>query len=135
MDISNLNWLAVIAAALSTFVIGGLWYSPVLFANAWMKVNNFTAEELRKGSMVKVFGLTFIFSFIMSLSLALFLNDSAITIGQGALTGFHAGFGFVAMAVFITGQFERRSATYMLIHAAYFIISLTVMGLIIAAWR
>src|SRR3984957_10101588 len=37
MDPSKLNYLAVVAAAASAFVIGGAWYSPALFANAWRK--------------------------------------------------------------------------------------------------
>jgi len=135
MDLSNLNWLAILAAAVSTFLIGGLWYSPALLGNLWMKENNFTEEELRKSSMIKVFGLTFIFSFVMALNLALFLDYPSTTASWGAFAGFLAGFGWVAMSVFVTGQFERRSARYMLIHAAYFVVSLTVMGLIIGAWR
>ncbi len=54
----HLNWLAVIAAALATFLIGGLWYSPALFGRAWMSANNLTQEDL-KGSMAKIFGLSF----------------------------------------------------------------------------
>ena len=135
MNLSELNWLAIIAAALSTFVIGGLWYSPVLFANAWMKSNNFKEEDLKGSNMPKIFGLTFFFGLIMALNLAMFLNDNATTAVWGAMAGFLAGFGWVAMAFFITGQFERKSATYMIIHAGYFVVSLTVMGLIIGAWR
>lgn len=135
MDISTLNWMAIIAAALSIFIIGGLWYSPVLFGKAWMKENNFTEEDLGKGRMSKIFGLTFIFSFIMAFNLAMFLNDANTTASWGAIAGFLAGFGWIAMAVFVTGQFERRSTKYMLIHAGYFTISFIIMGLIIGVWR
>jgi hypothetical protein len=63
---SHLNWLAVVAAAVSTFVIGGLWYSPALFGRAWMSANNFTQEDLSKSNMAKIFGLSFIFALLMS---------------------------------------------------------------------
>jgi len=42
MNPSLINWLAVVAAALSGFVVGGIWYSPILFANAWMADSNIT---------------------------------------------------------------------------------------------
>lgn len=33
----NVNVWAVLVSTLAAFIIGGLWYSPVLFANAWTK--------------------------------------------------------------------------------------------------
>ena len=54
MDV-KLNYLAIIAAAISTFVIGGLWYSPAVFGKAWMRENGFTEEDMKKGNMIKIF--------------------------------------------------------------------------------
>lgn len=42
--ISDLNYWAVLVATFSAFVIGGLWYSPVLFDKKWMSLNGFTDE-------------------------------------------------------------------------------------------
>lgn len=135
MDISTLNWLAIIVAALANFLVGGLWYSPLLFGKLWMKENNFTEDELRKGNMPKIFGLTFLFSFIMAFNLAMFLNDGNTTVSWGAIAGFLAGFGWVAMSIFVIGQFERKSTKYMLIHAGYVTISFVLMGFILGVWR
>lgn len=135
MDISTLNWFAVITAALSNFLIGGLWYSQILFGKVWMKENNFTDDSLNEVNMPKIFGLTFLFSFVMALNLAMFLNDTNTTAGWGATAGFLAGFGWAAMSIFIIGQFERKSTKYMLIHGGYVTISFIVMGLIIGLWR
>ena len=135
MEISTLNWFAIIAAALSNFLIGGLWYSPVLFGKLWMKENQFTDNDLKKGNMLKIFGLTFLFSFVMAFNLAMYLNDISTTAIWGAIAGFLAGFGWAAMAIFTIGQFERKSTKYMLIHGGYFTISFIVMGFIIGLWR
>ncbi|MGK7389665.1 MAG: DUF1761 domain-containing protein [Candidatus Cyclobacteriaceae bacterium M2_1C_046] len=135
MDLSTLNWFAIVAATAASFVIGGLWYSPILFGKVWMLENKFTEEELKKANQGKIFGLTFIFSFIMSVNLALFLNDSATTATWGATAGFLAGFGWVAMAIFVNGLFERRTMRYMLINAGYFVVSFVIIGLILGAWR
>jgi hypothetical protein len=51
MDMSTINWWAVLVAGISSFVLGGVWYSPALFGNAWMKDNNLTMEEIKKGNM------------------------------------------------------------------------------------
>ncbi len=135
MDTSTLNWIAVIVAALSNFLIGGLWYSPVLFGKIWMKENNFSEDELKKGNMPKIFGFTFLFSILMAFNLGMFLNEANTTASWGAIAGFLAGFGWVAMSIFIIGQFERKSTKYMLIHGGYFTVSFIVMGLIIGLWR
>lgn len=135
MDISTLNWFAVIVAALSNFLIGGLWYSPLLFGKIWMKENNFSEDDLKKGNMVKIFGFTFLFSILMAFNLGMFLNDANTTTSWGVIAGFLAGFGWVAMSIFTIGQFERKSTKYMLIHGGYVTISFIVMGLIIGLWR
>ena len=135
MDISTINWLAVTVAALSNFLIGGLWFSPVLFGKQWMKENNFTEASMKNGNMVKIFGLTLLCSFIMAFNLAMFLNDSKTTASWGAIAGFLAGFGWVALALAIIALFERKSWKYILIHAGYVTVSFVVMGLILGAWR
>jgi hypothetical protein len=135
MDISTLNWLAICIAALSNFLIGGLWYSNLLFGKQWMAENKFSPEEIQKSNMPKIFGLTFLFSFVMAFNLACFLNDSKTTTSWGAIAGLLAGFGWVAMAIFIIGQFERKTTRYMLIHGGYVTLSFIVMGLILGAWR
>jgi hypothetical protein len=135
MDFSTINWLAVLVAALSTFIIGGLWYSPLLFGKAWMKENNLTDEGLKGTNMGRVFGLAFLWSLVMAINLAMFLNDKNTDLSWGAAAGFLAGFGWVAMAIFIIGLFERRSTRYMLINAGYMIVSFVIMGVILGGWR
>ena len=53
MDMSTINWLAVLVAGISSFVVGGIWYSPGLFGKAWMKDSNLTAEDIKKGNKGK----------------------------------------------------------------------------------
>lgn len=135
MNISTINWLAVIVAAPSNFLMGGLWYSPVLFGRQWMKENNFTNEDMKKGGMATIFIFTFIFSSMMAFNLAMFLNEPKTSPAWGAAAGFLAGFGWAAPALCIIALFERKSTRYMFIHAGYITISFVLMGFIIGAWR
>jgi hypothetical protein len=131
----HINWLAVLAAAVSTFAIGGLWYSPFLFGRAWMAVNNLTEADLAKSNMVKIFGLSFFLALIMSANLAAFLAEPKTTATWGATAGFLAGFGWVALGIATIALFERRSWKYVLINGGYMTVSFVVMGLILGAWR
>jgi len=135
MEFSTLNLPAILVAAVLAFVIGGMWYSPLLFGKAWMQENNLTEEDLRKGNSARIFGFAFLWSLVMALNLGMFLNDPGTTAGWGAAAGFLAGFGWIAMGIFIIGLFERRSVRYMLINGAYMVVSLTIMGLVIGLWR
>jgi hypothetical protein len=130
----QLNYLAIVVAALSTFLIGGLWYSPAVFGKAWMKENGFTEESLKGGNMAKIFGVAFILGLISAVNLAMFMgpeNDPAM----GAMWGFLAGAGWVATFVGTHYLFERRSFKLFLINAGYSIVALTIMGIILAAWK
>jgi hypothetical protein len=128
----ELNYLAIVLAALSTFVLGGLWYSPAAFGKAWMKENGFTEEDLKKGNMLKIFGLAFVLALISSINLAMFMGPEK-EVSMGAAYGFAAGFGWVATFVGTHYLFERKSFKLFLINAGYSIVALTIMGVIIVA--
>ena len=128
------NIWAVLVAAISTFLIGGLWYSPAVFGKAWMRENGFTEEGMKNSNLIKIFGLAFFLAFIASINLAMFMGPED-NIGMGAFWGFLAGFGWVATFVGTHYVFERRSFTLFLINAGYSIVALTVMGVILAAWK
>jgi len=133
--IQNLNYWAVIAAAISNFAVGFIWYAPFTFGKSWKKENGFTDEFLQRGNPIKIFGLSLMWSVIWAFNLAMFLADESTTASWGMTAGFLAGFGWVAMGFFIVGLFERKSAKLMLINGGYAAIGLSVMGLILGAWR
>lgn len=160
----EMNFYAVLVAALTTLVVGSIWYSPVLFGNAWMKETGLTEEELKKGSMLKIFGLTFVFSVMFAMilqvlcvhqfgplgmiggqdfidsakpSYAAFMADYGTvfrTFKHGALHGFMSGLFLAFPMIAINGLFERKSWKYIFIHAGYWTVSMTIMGAIVCGW-
>ncbi|CAN5638774.1 hypothetical protein BH10BAC2_BH10BAC2_29240 [soil metagenome] len=134
MDMSTINWWAVLVAGISSFVLGGVWYSPALFGNGWMKDNNLTIEEIKKGNFGKIYGITFILSLIMSANLAMFLNDAKTDVAWGTTAGFLAGL-WVFCAVAMHGLFEHRTGRLIFINGGYSIVGLMLMGAIIGLWR
>ncbi len=135
MNLESLNWLAVLAAAVATFVLGGLWYSPALFGRAWMTECGFTEADLQKGNMGKIFGFSFVFSLIMAANLAMFLADPKTDAAWGATAGFLAGFGWVALGLAVISLFERKSWKYIFINGGYMTVSFVIMGLILGVWQ
>ncbi|HZR27671.1 MAG TPA: DUF1761 domain-containing protein [Terriglobales bacterium] len=134
MNFHTLNIWAILAAAISAFLVGGLWYSPVVFGAAWKKANRFAAGEPPPASG-KIFAISFVLSLVMAFNLAMFLNDPKTNLAWGATAGFLAGFGWVTMAIGIVSLFERRPWTYVLVNGGYLTVSLVLMGAILGAWR
>lgn len=134
METPELNYWAILVSALSTFLIGGLWYSPAVFGKAWMQENGFVEEDMKKGNMAKIFGLAFVLGLVAAVNLAMFLGPET-DMAMGAFYGFLAGFGWVSMFIGTHYLFERKSLKLFLINAGYSVVALTVMGLIIGAWK
>jgi len=134
MNFHTLNIWAILAAAISAFLVGGLWYSPVMFGAAWKKANRFAADEPPAASG-KIFAISFVLSLVMAFNLAMFLNDPKTNLAWGATAGFLAGFGWVAMGIGIISLFERRPWSYVLVNGGYLTVALVLMGAILGAWR
>lgn len=131
----QINPWAVLAAALVNFVIGGLWYSPLLLGKAWMKANGFTESDLRRGSPAVIFGISFVLCLLMAGNLAAFLGGPDVDLGFAVAASAAAGLGWAAFGLAVVALFERRGAAYILINGGYLTVSFVAMGLILGAWR
>jgi Protein of unknown function (DUF1761) len=134
MDPAKLNYLAIVAAAVSAFVVGGAWYSKALFAPAWLRETGLDEAELAKRNPAKVFGPAFLLTLIMAFNLAAFIGPDA-TLGFAVAASLAAGLGWVALAMGVTYLFEARSLRLWLIDAGYQVVAFLVMGVIIGAWK
>jgi len=134
MNLQTLNIWAILTAAISAFLVGGLWYSPALFGATWKKANHFGVDE-PSPAPGKIFGISFVLSLVMAFNLAMFLNDPKTTLAWGATAGFLAGFGWVAMGIGIVSLFERRPWSYVIVNGGYLTVALVLMGAILGAWR
>ena len=128
----NINWLSVLLAAISAFLIGGIWYGP-LFGKLWMTEFGYTEEDLKKRNVAKTFGLSLLLAFLAAFILDMFI-DSEADLAFGMAAGFFAGFGWVATMLGILYLFEMRSLRAFLVNAGYCIVALTLMGAILGVW-
>jgi hypothetical protein len=64
-----LNFPILLGAALIPLVVGFVWYNPKVFGNMWMKTNNLTPKDLEGSNMIVIFGLTYVFSVLIAISL------------------------------------------------------------------
>lgn len=157
----EMNYLAILVAALSSFVVGFVWYNPKVFGTIWMNEIGMTEEKAKTGNMAKIFGLTFFFAFLLAFMMPTLVihqigalqlaggndKDEAFlaymqvhgqmfrSFGHGALHGFFASL-FVVVPVIATNcLFEQKSFKYAAITSGYWILVMTLMGAIICGWK
>ncbi len=151
----NLGVMAL--AALVPILVGFVWYNSKVFGNAWMKVNNFKQSDVEGANMPIILGLTYVFSFMMTLvigglvihqngmaslfvenpesaDLAMMLEKYGMkyrTFGHGVFHGIFTSITFVLPVIGINALFERRGGKYIFLHFGYWLVSLALMGGII----
>jgi hypothetical protein len=134
METVSFNYPAILVAALVSFVVGGAWYSPLLFARVWMREAGLDDAALRQARLGKVFALSFLCSLVMAANLAAFLGAKA-TLAFGAFAGLATGLGWVAMSLGIVYLFEQRSLKLWLVNAGCQVVTCTLMGAVIGGWK
>jgi len=138
-----INWLAVIVAAVVIFMLGGLWYSPVLFAKRWIALQNRTEEQMRAqaaaANMPLMYASAFltglIISWVMAMVFAHIANDMPMNAAHGALLGVLLWLGFAATTSYATALFSGKPRQLWFIDSAYNLVSFVLAGIILAVWR
>ncbi|WP_319804226.1 DUF1761 domain-containing protein [Chryseobacterium kimseyorum] len=158
----QINFLAILFAALIPLVTGFVWYNPKVFGKAWMRESGLTEEKMKSANM----GMVFIVSIILSVLIGFFLQMVTIhqfgavgmvggdpelakpsytafmhdygtafrSFGHGALHSFITSVFFVFPLIAINAMFERKSWKYIFINTGYWVITITIMGGIICGW-
>lgn len=129
----EINLWAVLAATLLSFVAGGLWYSPLLFAKPWQREVGLSDEQLASGNMLRIFGLALVASFVAAVVFAMFLGPRP-PVGLGLGAGFAAGLCWVTSSFGINYLFSRRSLKLFLIDGGYHTLQFTLIGLVLGLW-
>lgn len=135
MENFYINHLAVFICAVLSLVLGAFWYSPILFGKVWQKEVRLSDDDLAKTNPAKVYGLSFLFAWIMSYNLAFFLGDNSTTWQWGITAGLLAGVGWAATTYITISLFEQRSFKHMLINCGYITIYFALIGLVLGIWR
>lgn len=126
-----MNIWAVVAAAVSSFVLGGLWYSPVLFEKVWNRENGGVPQT---GHPARVFGVAFVFSLVAAFAFAWLLGPQP-SLEKALSWGAVAGFGMVAASFGINYQFAQRSLALWAIDGGYHTAQFLLFGLILGLWH
>lgn len=133
--LSGINYWAVIVAALSSFIVGWMWYGP-LFGKAWMRLHNFSKEDVVEGSlsMPVILVINYIATALAALALAMFLGAEA-NAGFGIFAGLMIALFWIGTSRLNDVLYERKPWGLFLINVGYYIVIYVIMGALIGAWH
>ena len=134
--LSEVNYPAVVVAAIAPMIIGALWYGP-LFGRLWLSAHGHTPEQLEqmKQGMGKAYGLSFVCYLAMATVLAYLLAwIGAINVATGLWMAFLCWLGFAATVGLTAHLFSDRKPSAYLIDVAYQLVYMLAMGAILGAW-
>ena len=136
MVFSEVNYLAVIVAAVLGFGVGAVWYG-LLFSKPWQAAVGLTEKDMKeRGSplpFVVVIVADLIIAFVLSVLIGTLWIGQA-TIGDGIVVAVLAWFGFVFTTIAVNNAFALRQPMLSVIDGGHWLAVLVVMGAIIGAF-
>ena len=137
MFVTDVNYLAVLVAAVINMALGALWYSPVMFGKMWMQLMNFTPEKMAeaKKGMGKAYVAAFLGALVMSYFLAVFVATfGAGSFGEGAQVGAFLWLGMIATTSLSAVLWEGKSPKLYYMFNSYQLVILVITGGMLAVW-
>ena len=136
MDFANVNFVAILVAALANVFLGALWYSPLLFGKQWMKLANMKKEDMNKKDGNKAMIGSLIGALITGYVLAnLIAVINVVTVSGAILFSFWIWLGFVATSTLAAVLYEKKKPALYYIYNLYYFVGLALMSIIIAMWK
>jgi hypothetical protein len=131
----TINYLAVLAAAVATFILGAAWY--IGFSEPWMRLAGLTEAQIQAGggggSAYAISFITYILgAYAMSL---LFKSMNISTVQTGALTGALIGALLIGGNIFTNNAYELKPIGLSVLNAGFSAISGAAMGAILGGWK
>lgn len=133
MNFSDINYFAILVAALSSFMLGDIWYSRIMFKQAWLESCGLTELDLQSANPKWIFGGSFACVFSAAFILCLFLGNDA-GVAQSIGTGFAIGLFLVSSSLGLSYIYEQRPAKLFLINSGFSILQFSLMGFILGVW-
>lgn len=130
---ANMHWMTILIAAAAGFLVGGVWYGPLL-GKAWMHERGLTDEGLKQGNMLLIYGTTFMLSIVSAIFLGhLLAHFGEMSARSTMMISTGIALGFIVPAIGINYLFSRASLKLFGIDAGYWIVFYAAMGAIFVA--
>jgi Protein of unknown function (DUF1761) len=139
LDVTGINWLAVVVAAVVYFVLGAAWFAPAVFGRPWMAAIGWDESRPRPEMNPVSYAGPGIFYLIASAVTAIIAKATATdTLAEGVVLGLLVGVGYALTVTATDAVFDPNKPkpwNWFAISGAYHVVALVLAGMIIGAWR
>ncbi|WP_417318012.1 DUF1761 domain-containing protein [Emcibacter sp.] len=133
MGFENISMLAVLAAAVAKFALGGLWYSSLLFGRTWMNELRLRETDLDNPRFALI--VAAIVSIIAALAMAVIIDIAGLPLLGCLILGLVIGIGVSAANLSLQFAFEGRSFRLYMIYAGQYLCEAVLMAGIIGYFQ
>jgi hypothetical protein len=134
----HINYLAVVVAAVAAFALGGVWYSPLLFAKLWVNAHGYSEEQVKamQKSAGKAYGVSLVCQWLIALAITVLVGYLHLErLAQGVKLSLLVWVGFALPLGLMANMFSEKRITVFYIDTGYQLVYLLIMGAIITAWQ
>jgi hypothetical protein len=140
LDLSGINWLAVVVAAVLYFALGALWFAPVSpIGKAWMSASGYQSPTSGVSSTNLFYIVPAATALVAVIATALLAKATGTdTLTEGVILGLVVAIGYAVTLILTTAAFEfskPRQWTWGVVDASYHAIGLLIAAIILAVWR
>lgn len=133
-SVSDINALAVVVAAIVYFFVGMVWYSPILFAEVWMRETGKAKEQANMNPFLYI--LCFILTVFAAFALACLFEITGVDgFVPGLFAGLMAGLALVAASAITMLFDDYKKYKLFLINVGYHALAFPIMGIILGLWH
>jgi Protein of unknown function (DUF1761) len=135
-DLSTVNWLAVIVGAAIYFVLGALWYSPLLFAQRWQDAIGWDTSRQQPQTNPLTYVVPGLLYLVVGVAMAILASAIGVdSLSDGLTLGLLTGIGFALPMVGVEATFDPnkpKPLVWFTITVAYHLIGFVILGVVIA---
>jgi hypothetical protein len=132
----SVNYVAVLVAAVAIFMLGGLWYSPLLFAKHWVALQGKSPEEMRGGASPSLYVQVFVCGLVTAWVMGLLMRHMPEPgLHHGLLIGALLWLGFAGATSYGTALFSFKPKMLWVIDSGFNLASFLLAGAILSIWR
>lgn len=134
--LSQLNWLAILVAAVAYFMLGALWYSKLLFANTWIKSTgvDMSNPDAKKG-VGGIMAFTFVLEFVVCIGLAILVHRLGLSVWMSGLKlGLITGICFAGTGICISYLYQSKPTVLSFIDGGYHTVGQIISSIILCLW-
>ena len=130
-----MTYLAIAAGAILFMILGFIWFHPKVFGQSWMLGAGLSEVDMKNANPMVMVG-ALLMAGVLSYSLSKYAGHTEEGMSQfvhGMYHGFMPAIMYVAPVLVSKGLFEKKSLSWILTVAAYWVLAITLAGGIVYA--